>query len=58
MYAKLAQLVRTLIANQEVPGSISGLVEGCTLGDLLSPHRPWIGTLSRWSGLSTFYHGT
>ena len=22
---------------------------GWTLGDLLSPHRPWTGTLSRWS---------
>ena len=23
-----------------------------------SPHRPWTGTLSRWSGLSTFYWET
>ena len=22
------------------------------------PHRPWTGTLSRWSSLSTFYRGT
>ena len=39
--ARLAQLVRSLTASQEVPGSIPGLVEGRTLGDPLSPHRPW-----------------
>ena len=55
--ARLAQLVRSLTANQEVPGSIPGLVEGWTLGDLLSPFCPWTGTLSRWSSLSTFYRG-
>ena len=49
--ARLAQLVRSLTANQEVPGSSSGLVEGWTFGDLLSPHRPWTGSLSRWSSL-------
>ena len=49
--ARLAQLVRSLTSNQKVPGSIPGLVEGWTLGDLLSPHRPWTGTLSRWSSL-------
>ena len=58
MRARLAQLVRSLTANQEVPGSIPGLVEGLNLGDLLSPHRPWTGTLSRLSSLSTFYRGT
>ena len=56
--ARLAQLVKSLTANWEVPGSIPGLVERWTLGDLLSPHRPWTGTLSRWSSLSTFYRGT
>ena len=50
--ARLAQLVRSLTANQAVPGSIPGLVEGWTLGNLLLPHRPWTGTLSRWSNLS------
>ena len=35
-----------------------GLVEGWTFGDLLLPHRPWTGTSSRWSSLSTFYCGT
>ena len=30
---------------QKVPGSILSLVEGWTLGDLLSPHRLWTGTL-------------
>ena len=29
----------------EVPGSIPGLVEGWILSDLLSPLRPWTGTL-------------
>ena len=28
------------------------------LGNLLSPHHPWTGTLSRWSSLSMFYRGT
>ena len=56
--ARLAQLVRSLTANQKVPGSIPGLVEGWTLGDLLSPHRPWTGMLNRWSSLATFYRGT
>ena len=55
---RLVQLVRSLTANQEVLGSSPGLVEGWTLGDLLSPHRPWTGTLSCWSSLSTFYQGT
>ena len=55
---RLAQLVRSLTANQEVPGSIHRLVEGWTLGDLLSPHRPWTGTLNRWFSVSTFYRGT
>ena len=50
--ARLAQLVRSLTTNQKVPGLIPGLVEGWTLGDLLSPHRPWTGTLSRWSSRS------
>ena len=58
MCAMLAQLVRSLMANQKVPGSIPCLVEGWTLGDLLSPHRLWTGTLSHWSRLSTFYRGT
>ena len=35
--ARIAQLVRFLTANQEVSGSISSLVEGSTLSDLLSP---------------------
>ena len=56
--ARLARLVRSLTTNQKVPGSIPDLVEGWTLGDFLSPHRPWTGTLSRWSSLSTFYRGT
>ena len=56
--ARLAQSIRSLTANQEVPGSIPGLVEGLNLGDPLSPHRPWTGTLSRWFSLSTFYRGT
>ena len=56
--ARLAQLVRSLTANQEVRGPIPGLVEGRTLGDLLSLHHPWTGMLSRWSSLSTFYPGT
>ena len=56
--ARLAQLVRSLTVNLKVSGSIPGLVEGWTLGDLLSPHRPWTGTLSRWSSLSTFYRET
>ena len=43
--ASLAQLVRSLTANREVLGSIPGLVEGWTLGDLLSPDRPWTGML-------------
>ena len=58
VFARLAQLVRSLTANQEVPGSIASLVKDWALGDLLSPHRPWTGTLSRWSSLSTFYRGT
>ena len=37
---RLAQLVRSLTANQEVPGSIPALVKVGTLGDLLLPHRP------------------
>ena len=38
---RLAQLARSLTANQEVPGSSPGLIERSgTLGDLLSPHRP------------------
>ena len=56
--ARLVQLVRSLTANRKVPSSILGLVEGWTLGDLLSPHRPWTGTLSHWSSLSTCYQGT
>ena len=54
---RLAQLVRSLTptANQKVPRSITGLVEGRTLGDLFSPHRRWTGTLSSRSSLSTFY---
>ena len=48
--ARLAQLVRSLTVNQKVPGSIPRLVEGWTLGDLVSPQR--------WSSLSTFYRGT
>ena len=55
---RLAQLVRSLTANQKVPGSIPSLVEGLTLGDFLSPHRLWTGTLSRWSSLPTFCRGT
>ena len=43
VYARLVQLVRHLTTNQKVPGSIPGLFEGWTLGDLLSPHRPWTG---------------
>ena len=33
----------------EGPGSvlIPDLVEGFAMGDLLSPHRPWLGSLSR-----------
>ena len=50
--ARIAQLVRFQTANQEVSGSILGLVEGWTLSDLLSPHCPWTGTLSRWSSRS------
>ena len=46
--ARIAQLVRSLTANQEVLGSIPGLVEGWTLSDLLSPHHPWTGMLNRW----------
>ena len=53
--AMLAQLVRSLTANQKVPGSIPCLVEGWALGDLLSPHRLWTGTLNHWSRLSMFY---
>ena len=34
------------------------MVEGRTLGDLPSPHRPWTGIFSRWSSLATFYRGT
>ena len=41
--ARLTQLVRSLTANQKVLGSIPGLVEGSTLGDLLLPHHPWRG---------------
>ena len=57
MSARLAQLtlVGSLTSNQEVRGLIPGLVEGWTLSNLLSPHRPWTGTLSRWSNLSAFY---
>ena len=33
-------MVRSLTPNQKVQGSILSLVEGWTLGDLLSPHRP------------------
>ena len=49
MYARLAQLVGSVTANQKVPGSIPSLVEGWTLGDL-SPHHPrTIGLVSRRS---------
>ena len=37
---RLVQLVRSLTANQKVPGSIPGLIEGLTLGGLPLPHRP------------------
>ena len=57
MCASLAQLARSLIANQKVPGSIPGLVESWILGDLLSPHRPWTDTLSRRSSLLTWIPG-
>ena len=55
MLRPFAWAFRSLTANQEVPGSIPGLVEFWTLGDLLSPHRPWTGTLNCWSGIPTYY---
>ena len=51
MCARLAQFVRSLSTNQQSLGSIHSPVECLTSGDLLSPHRPWTGTLSRWSSL-------
>ena len=56
--ARLAQLVRSMTAIQKVPGSIPRLIEGWTLGDFLSPRRPWTGTLGHWSSLSMFYRRT
>ena len=53
MCARLTHLARFLTANQKVPGSIPGLVEGWTLGDLPSRHLPLTRTLSRWSSLSS-----
>ena len=40
---RLAQLIRSLTANQKVPVSIPDLAEGKTLGDLLLPHRTICG---------------
>ena len=41
--------------HQKVPGSIPGLVEGWTLGDLLSSHRPRTGTLNLWYSLLKWF---
>ena len=58
--ARLAQLVRSLTANPaEGPGFNPWPGRGFNFArrDLLSPHRPWTGTLNRLSSLSTFYRG-
>ena len=56
--ARLAQFVGSLTANQKVPVSIPSLVEDWFLGNFLSSHRPWTGTLSRWSSLIDVLLGT